>query len=513
MIELAITADDFTGALDTAVQFSRNSTGTAVMFYNDLDFSGISGEVRVVVIDTESRHVSPEEAASRVKEAVTKARACGVTHFYKKTDSVLRGNIGSELMAIMEAAGSRDLMFVPAYPDMGRTTREGRQYLNGVQLNETSFAKDPIDPVSDCDIANIIKKQADAEIITVGRNERPDLANGYEPGGPMDAGKKEDPHNLNDTNNPYEPNNADEPYSPGEPGGRGPAGRPAGRSMSRSAGRIYVFDAESNKDLKNIAGLLKAEGKLKLTAGCAGFAGVLPETLELCIPWESDRANCLAKDPAGSVTEAPAGYPAKSPEVTASKASASVADGKSTGRMLTVCGSVNEISLRQVRFAEENGFCRITPEPGQLLTPGYFETEAGSDFVERTARLISGGKDVIISAAASQADRENFCRFAREKKIDEDEIPFIISHGIAELVHKIADIAHPGIFTVVGGDTAVAIAYSMGFSSVIPRYDIEKGVVLSEAFGYGDGIILITKSGGFGNEDILVKVRDCMKNG
>jgi uncharacterized protein YgbK (DUF1537 family) len=127
--------------------------------------------------------------------------------------------------------------------------------------------------------------------------------------------------------------------------------------------------------------------------------------------------------------------------------------------------------------------------------------------------LINDGKDVIISAAASRADRESFDRFAREKRIDEKEIPFIISHGIAALVRKIADIANPGVLTVVGGDTAAAIAYSMGFGSVVPRYDIETGVVLSEAFGYEDGILLITKSGGFGNEDVLVKVRDCMRNG
>lgn len=433
MIKLVITADDFTGALDTAVQFSRNSTGTAVMFYNDLDFSGISGEVRVVVIDTESRHVSPAEAARRVREAVYKAKASGVTHFYKKTDSVLRGNVGSELLAIMEAAGSNDLMFVPAYPDMRRTTREGCQYLNGIPLNETVFARDPIDPVNGCDIANIIKMQADVEVIVVRRNEKPDLTNGYGSDRSTDTGDK--------------------------------------------AGRIYVFDAENNIDLKNIAGLLKSEGKLELTAGCAGFAGMLPEALGLC----------------GYRGIATTGNPA--------------------GKMLTVCGSINEISLRQVRFAEKNGFCRITPEPGQLLTPGYFDSEAGNDFIQRTARLINDGKDVIISAAASQADRECFGRFARENKIDEKEIPFSIPHSIAVLVRKIADIANPGILTVVGGDTAAAIAYSMGFGSVVPRYDIETGVVLSEAFGYGDGIILITKSGGFGNEDVLVKVRECMKNG
>ena len=42
MSKLVIIADDFTGALDTGVQFYRNSISTIIVLYRDLDFSTIA---------------------------------------------------------------------------------------------------------------------------------------------------------------------------------------------------------------------------------------------------------------------------------------------------------------------------------------------------------------------------------------------------------------------------------------------------------------------------------------
>ena len=47
----------------------------------------------------------------------------------KKTDSALRGNVASELGAMLEASGGKRLCFFPAYPEMGRTTRDGVHFI------------------------------------------------------------------------------------------------------------------------------------------------------------------------------------------------------------------------------------------------------------------------------------------------------------------------------------------------------------------------------------------------
>lgn len=123
MTTLLILADDLTGALDTGVQIAQLQVNTQVRLYAGPDTLRSAEEAEVLVIDTESRHLPPERAAELVSGLVREAAAQGVPYLYKKTDSVLRGNVGAELIAAAQAAGVRPLPFVPAWPENGRTTR------------------------------------------------------------------------------------------------------------------------------------------------------------------------------------------------------------------------------------------------------------------------------------------------------------------------------------------------------------------------------------------------------
>ena len=105
MVELLVLADDFTGSLDTGVQFAKQSVPTLVSTRIEVLDQGVDEEISAVVLDLETRHLSPTEAAVRVRRAVQLAQRKGVESFYKKTDSTLRGNIGSELAALLDAAG------------------------------------------------------------------------------------------------------------------------------------------------------------------------------------------------------------------------------------------------------------------------------------------------------------------------------------------------------------------------------------------------------------------------
>jgi uncharacterized protein YgbK (DUF1537 family) len=98
MSRLLVIADDYTGSLDTGVQFSRKGVSVLVLTRDQLSFQGAGyGGYDVLVVDTESRHVLPEEARKIVDDVASEAMRHGVVYFYKKTDSALRGNIGAEL--------------------------------------------------------------------------------------------------------------------------------------------------------------------------------------------------------------------------------------------------------------------------------------------------------------------------------------------------------------------------------------------------------------------------------
>jgi uncharacterized protein YgbK (DUF1537 family) len=226
MVELLVLADDFTGAIDTGVQFAQQSVPTLVSNrFQQLDQGAIQ-DFSVFVIDIESRHIPPKEAESRVIETVELALDNGIRSFYKKTDSTLRGNIGSELSALLEAAGASVLAFIPAYPKNGRTTVAGTQFVNGVLLHRSSYSMDLQNPVRTSYIPDIIAAQTPIPVRVVEHAESMQ----------------------------FECNSA------------------AGK-------RIIVFDARTDEDLRSIANHLKRLGFLQVSAGCAGFAEYLPEML------------------------------------------------------------------------------------------------------------------------------------------------------------------------------------------------------------------------------------------
>ena len=73
MVKLLIIADDFTGALDTGVQFAARGAATRVVTDPAFDFAGVDDSVQVLVMDAETRHLSPEDAYSVVRRAVDRA--------------------------------------------------------------------------------------------------------------------------------------------------------------------------------------------------------------------------------------------------------------------------------------------------------------------------------------------------------------------------------------------------------------------------------------------------------
>ena len=224
-MQLLVIADDFTGALDTGIQFARHGIATT-LFLSDALTAGLLADCQadVVVADTESRHLPPEDAAARVRAVTRLAKAAGCPVFYKKTDSTLRGNLGAELAAMQDVCGAKRLWFAPAYPALGRTTRNGTQLVNGVPLARTDFAADPFNPVRTDFVPALLAEQTDRPVRIAA------------------------PAAL--------PPEADRP-------------------------ELVVFDAETDADLLQTAQALWAHGEAVCLAGCAGFAAALETVLDL----------------------------------------------------------------------------------------------------------------------------------------------------------------------------------------------------------------------------------------
>ncbi len=158
-LRLAIIADDLTGAMDCSGYFGRLGFAAAVCLN-----APFPSEFEVLALTTNSRAESADVARARVIEAV---KRLGPYPLFKKIDSTLRGNIGVELSAILEASGSRKSVVAPAFPEMGRTTIDGVMLVNGVPVSETSFAADPVLPVRESNIVSLLKHSTGLRVAAV----------------------------------------------------------------------------------------------------------------------------------------------------------------------------------------------------------------------------------------------------------------------------------------------------------------------------------------------------------
>lgn len=216
--QLLVIADDLTGSNDAGVQFARQ--GVRALVLSDWRAGNLPAGYSVVVINTESRHIPAPDAADRVRRVVTVGMAAGVGRFYKKTDSTLRGNIGAELQALLQATGAPFIPFIPALPDLGRTTRDGIHYVHGRRISETAFSHDPLNPVHHDSVAQVLAPQVTIPITSA-------------------------------------------------------------KALNASPEGIVILDCESNSDLAVIARDLAEAGHLRVLAGSVALAGYLPPFLNL----------------------------------------------------------------------------------------------------------------------------------------------------------------------------------------------------------------------------------------
>ncbi len=138
---IAVIADDLSGAAEIAGAALRRGLSAEVQTRFDA-----SARVDVICVDTDSRSMSAKGAGSAAVVAARQMAGAGAEWIYKKCDSVLRGNVMAELIAVKEALGFPRAVLVPANPSRGRIVRGGSLFVNGVPLHESHFARDPDHP-------------------------------------------------------------------------------------------------------------------------------------------------------------------------------------------------------------------------------------------------------------------------------------------------------------------------------------------------------------------------------
>jgi uncharacterized protein YgbK (DUF1537 family) len=457
---LVVLADDFTGALDTGVQFTKAGLWTEVLLWTEFEEKacrethtepvnvasrethaepvnvasretqaapvnkaqrGEALPAEVTVVDTESRHLDATAAYERLRRLTRLAWEQGYTHFYKKTDSTLRGRIGAEMQAMLDVLPFRTLHFLPAYPALGRQTVDGCQWVDGVALHRTEFATEPQNPIRTAHIPDLL---ADQGLLSPVRMDGAVAADrGASDLMTAEAVVLERPMALEKV--------------------------------------VVLHNAREQRELAQAGERLADADCLRLTGGCAGFAGVLAALLVR--QFGASRVPDMGSDPVAGT--------------------------------LLLCGSTSEVSLGQIRAYH-------AAHPGvlsEMLTaqekdPRFWQTESG------LSRL-AGWRERL------QTDALVMVQSVRDRRAqDSDVSPAMVAAAFGRIAKQLLAAVPHLTLVVFGGDTLFGIMSAMPGSSLCPVAEMVPGLVVNRLTSNTGTCLLVSKAGGFGAPDVLETV-------
>ena len=193
-LDVALVADDLTGALDAAAPFAGR--GYRVLVHRRPETvpdatrrpepaspgtdprPGANARApsgTVLAVSTSSRHLAPAAARAAVRAAALRLRTWSPRLVVKKIDSTLRGPVPDEVAAAMEAFERRAALVCPAFPAAGRVVRDGEVFVHGAPLRETEYARDLRTPSPTESLTALFERVGSVRVL------RPEAAAGNHP--------------------------------------------------------------------------------------------------------------------------------------------------------------------------------------------------------------------------------------------------------------------------------------------------------------------------------------------
>jgi D-threonate/D-erythronate kinase len=397
-LQFALIADDLTGSLDTGLQFHKKGLTTFV----PLSWKNPTVNGPALSLNTNSRNIPGDEAYLRVYRACRKIKA---KDLYKKIDSTMRGNVGKEILAILDARKIPRAVVIPAVPVMGRTVEKGILRVNGVPLLRTPYAKDPFHPILTSRLPDLLSAETGEAVGYIG---------------------------LKDVR-------------------KGPSY--LARKIEDRPERLLVLDTVSDDDAESIA----------------GACSLLPGKVLPC----------------GSVTLAdklklPGVRPAKTRKI------------KSKGPILIISASRNPRTADQVgEVRKAFSFPLVEPDLGGLAHPRLIPQEI-RNIASQILPLFPKTKGVILTTT-----------FQNHLQGKEENISKSLGRAAAALLKQ----KRFGGLVLTGGDLAMGVFTHLSASALRIEDEVLPGIPMSTiADGPFAGLRLVTKAGGFGEKDAMVKI-------
>lgn len=172
-VRVLIVADDFTGGNAAAGLLASAGLRCAnVLARRRKDTESIlAHRFDALIVTAETRHLPHAQAQEIVAAVIRDGLPADLVA--NRIDTTLRGNLSATTMGALEAVQKAEkrravALCVPAYPAAGRQTVDGHQLLDGVRLEETEAARDPLFPISSSVVADALTRTADFSVASIG---------------------------------------------------------------------------------------------------------------------------------------------------------------------------------------------------------------------------------------------------------------------------------------------------------------------------------------------------------
>ncbi len=388
-MRLTIIADDFTGALDTGVEFVHAGLPTTLTL-----LPNTQQNAAVQVLTTDSRDGDASQAKQRIQQALRQLQG---HRLFKKIDSTMRGHIGLEIETILQYTGLGKAVVCPAVIEAGRSVQHGQLYVNNVLLHRSDFAHDPRWPARTSDMAALIGRPTthlDIGIVRAGT------------------------HTLS-------------------------------QAISNASTPIVTLDACTHADLRSISQAISAD---MLPCAALGLARPWAEQFHPDTPGHAESSIRSHRQP-----------------------------------LLIMAGSRHPTTIAQIdRLIAEQNLLMFEAVPG-------LDQQQQRAWVNHMCNSLSVGHSVILRAPrltlTSPAERRALLEL------------------LGMLAMQVCQRVQPGGLLITGGETASIICQQLGSHGVHIGGSLEVGVPWGQLYGgIGAGLALITKAGGFGQPDTLIRV-------
>lgn len=224
-----------------------------------------------------------------------------------------------------------------------------------------------------------------------------------------------------------------------------------------SGRRIAVLDCESQHDMKRMTSELLSAGRLHAAAGCSGMAEALAAAF---------RGSSAAGDAQNE-----------------------------SDRITVVCGSMNPISLEQVAFAERSGYDAVRVPVDRLLSCGL-HTGEGQAFLDTLWTRYTESEHLLIDTGAA----------GTAHGVLGEDMGRRVAALLGEILKDLLDRGAASRLMIIGGDTLLGFMDAIGCRELSPRREILQGVVESDYIYRGVRHSVLSKSGGFGQTDLLLRL-------